>query len=83
VLQIGQENYIRVRNTSGATINNGDVVKVYDATGHTPEIELAAADDDCPCAVIGLATHTIANNGYGYVTTFGIVRDLNTTQQPG
>ena len=83
VLQVGQENYIRVRNTSDATINNGDVVKVYDATGHTPEIELAAADDDCPCAVIGVATHSIANNGYGYVTIFGLVHGLNTTQQPG
>ena len=83
VLQVGQENYIRVRNTSGADILNGEVVEVYDATGHTPEIQLASASSDCPCAVIGVATHDIADNAFGWVTTFGLVRDMNTTQQPG
>ena len=78
-LQIGQEQYIRVRNNIGSTINNGQAVRINGSHGaETPTITLASADSEDNSQVVGLATHSIENNSFGYVTTHGVVRDLNT-----
>lgn len=78
-MQIGFENWVRVRNNTGYTILNGQVVKVSGATGQNPTIALARADTAEAYDVLGVATADIANNAIGYVTTFGEVRDLNTS----
>lgn len=78
-LQLGQEQLARVRNKSGATILNGSLVYVSGATGQTPEVLLASASNyDKSIRTIAMATEDIANNSIGFVTTFGIVRDLST-----
>jgi hypothetical protein len=78
-LQIGQEQYVRVRNNIGSTINNGQAVRINGSQGsEAPTITLASADSEDNSQVIGLATHSIENNSFGYVTTHGVVRDLNT-----
>jgi hypothetical protein len=77
-LQIGQEQLIRVKNASGLSITNGSVVRVTGVQGQLPTIGLADADDPAAAGTFGLATETIADNGNGYVTTFGLVRDVNT-----
>lgn len=78
-LQVGQEQYIRVRNNTGSTINNGQAVRIIGALGNAaPTIALASADTEDNSTVAGIATHSIENNSFGYVTTFGIVRNLNT-----
>ena len=80
-LNVGQENWIRVKNVSGASITNGSAVYVSgaDATSGLPNISLAKADVLATSDAIGVTTHTIANNSIGYVTAFGIVHQLNTT----
>ena len=82
-LQVGQENWIRVFNNSGALIPNGSVVYVSGSQGGSGEgrltIDLALADTATTSRVIGAATHDIANNSYGYVTQFGLVRDVDTS----
>lgn len=78
-VNIGQEEFIRARNNSGSTITNGSVVYVTGALGQNPTIALAKADSLSTCTVIGIATHDIANNTVGKVTTFGLVNDLNTS----
>lgn len=79
-LQIGQEMYIRAVNKTGTTISNGQVVFVDGAQGNRPSIALADADNYSDSVkTIGLATEDIPNNLYGYVTTEGLVRDLNTS----
>ena len=40
---------------------------------------LAQSDDPDTCRVIGMATHDIEDNTDGYVTTFGTVRDVDTS----
>jgi len=83
-LQIGQEFWIKVRNTSGATIDNGAVVYISGASipgpgDDLPTIELADASFTSTVAerrVLGVATHAIANNSNGYITTAGTVRGL-------
>jgi len=79
VTQVGQEQHVKVRNNSGATITNGSVVYLSGASGQRPTISLADADNDTHVAsTIGLATADIGNNSFGMVTTSGLVRGVNT-----
>ena len=78
-LQIGQEEFLRVRNNTGGTIYNGSGVRITGAHGNAaPTIEPAIASTEEKSQVVGLATHDIENDSFGYVTTYGIVRDVNT-----
>ena len=78
-LNIGQEQIVRVRNQSGAQIDNGTVVYVSGATGQTPLISKAIATSYTTADVIGVTTTDIADNGYGYVTISGTVNGLDTS----
>jgi hypothetical protein len=79
-LQIGQEQLIRATNGQGAQINNGKVVYVSGATGANPEIKLASNLVNSQArATIGVATEDIAAGQKGFITTFGIVRDFDTS----
>jgi hypothetical protein len=78
-LQVGQEEWIRAKNQSGAQIDNGTIVYLSGATGANPLLGLASAVDETRSATtIGVATHDIPDNEVGYITTFGKVRGLNT-----
>lgn len=82
VMQIGQEQFIRVVNKTGAALleANYQCVKISGAQGQRPKVALALADSDLNSTdTIGLVTETIANNQEGFVTTSGIVRGINTT----
>ena len=83
-LQIGQEQHLFSRNDSGVTINNGDAVRISGVIGNKITIEKAisknvpvdlASEEN---QIIGVATEEILNNEQGYVTTYGLVRGLNT-----
>lgn len=78
-LQIGQEQFIRVVNKTGAPLLNGTVVYINDAQGNRPTAAKAINTDSTQCnKVIGIVTADIPDNNEGYVTTEGLVRDLNT-----
>ena len=78
-LQIGQETVVYCRNNTGSDILNGSAVYVSGAIGNRPTIALAQADSRSTTdTFIGLVTEDIANNTDGFVTTFGLVRGLNT-----
>lgn len=74
-LDIGQEQWILGRNTTGSTILDGRPVRITGGQGDNTLIAL----DNGQGAVVGLATENIANNASGRVTTFGVVHDLNTS----
>lgn len=78
-LQVGQEGWIRVRNASGVTISNGQVVYVDGIDGGLPRVALARADTLATAEAIGLATHDIETATTGYVTFYGLVRDFDTS----
>ena len=79
-LQLGQEHHVRVRNTTGDTISNGTVVYVNGGSGNLPTVAKADADAAATAeSTIGIMTHDLDNNSNGYVTSIGIVRDLNTS----
>jgi len=78
-LQIGQEEHVRARNNTGVQINDGQVVYINSAQGNNPTIALANADSVNTSEVIGVATENIADNGTGFVTTYGTVNGVNTS----
>lgn len=73
-LQIGYEQWLNGRNTTGSTIANGTPVRVTTGGGQNVFI----ARDNGLGLIAGVATEDIANNATGRVTTFGEVHDLNT-----
>jgi hypothetical protein len=78
-LQIGQESVQMVKNLTASPIPNGSVVRVDGSSNG--RISVVLADNSTALgatAVIGVATQEIAPGGEGYVTTYGLVRDLNT-----
>lgn len=77
-LQIGQENYIRVRNNQAYDITNGQAVYIVGSQGTNLTIDLAIASGLEEAHAIGIATHDIESNSFGYVATFGFVRNINT-----
>ena len=82
-VQIGQENHVPVINKSGSLIENGKPVFIYgvDATTELNQVYLSNTKRDTisPHSNIGLATEDIPNDSIGMVTTFGVVRDINTS----
>jgi hypothetical protein len=79
-LQVGQENVVLAYNGSGSTIAAGKVVAVSGAQGQRPSIVLADADTEpLSAATLGITTESIANGAEGFVTTFGVVRGIDTS----
>lgn len=83
-LQLGQEQVIRVVNKTATNVNllesNYQAVRVTGAQGQRLKVDLAQATNDILSAeTIGLVTETINNNQEGFITTSGLVRNINTT----
>ncbi len=78
-MNIGQETFLYVKNETGAQIDNGDAVYIVgtDADGH-PKVALARANTSTTGKPFGLATMNIPDNAHGWVTRYGLVRDVNT-----
>lgn len=78
-LQVGQEEHFYAKATEA--IANGDVVMFAGAQGD--HVLIAKANHSAvgfkPEYIMGVATQAFANNAFGYVTTFGKVRGLNTS----
>ena len=77
---IGKETFFTAKNLSGALISNGKAVYAIGSTGANATIGLATtADGDIAQRTIGIATMDIPANGFGDITTFGEVNDINTS----
>jgi len=83
-LQIGEESYIKMVNKTGTTILNGTPVKISGSQGNRPVAALAVSENHpfgngTATEIAGIATHDILNNQEGYVTAFGLVGGLDTS----
>ncbi len=83
-LQVGQEQVLRVVNKTATNVNllesNYQAVRVTGAQGQRLKVDLAQATTDLLSAeTIGLVTETINNNQEGFITTSGLIRNINTT----
>jgi hypothetical protein len=78
-LQLGQEQHFYAKATEA--IANGDVVMFAGAQGD--HVLIAKADHGSvgfkPEYIMGVATQAFATNDFGYITSFGKVRGLNTS----
>lgn len=83
VLQVGQEDFMKVRNNTGTVIEVGTMVGFAGAENNgTARIEAAPylADGSTPSLfAIGIATQDIDPGTDGLITVFGKVRDIDTT----
>ena len=80
-LNIGQETLVRVHNTTGSIILNGQACNINGTAfdGH-PSVVLADASGSGSTSIVsGIATHDIPVNSDGFITNFGLVRDLSIT----
>ena len=85
VLQVGQEIQYYAKNTSGGAIANGTPVMFTGTVGASSKLTFGKAVSNGTVVadyMMGVATNDIANNEFGYVTAFGIVRGFNTTGAP-
>ena len=84
VQQVGQELYARVRNSTGVAIPNGTAVGFAGAAPDALNVAPYIANGTSPTVyILGVMTHDLPNSGEkGYCTTFGFVRDLDTTGTP-
>jgi hypothetical protein len=78
-LQVGQETNIYAHNAQGATIYNGQVVYIWGSDGTLPAVKLATNADVTSDKVLGVATQDILAGAHGYITTQGLVRNLDTS----
>lgn len=81
-LQLGQEQVNRVVNKTGIDLleSNYQAVKVNGAQGNRLKVALAQANNDANSAeTLGIVTETINNNQEGFITSSGLVRNINTT----
>ena len=81
-LQLGQEQVARVVNKTGGNLLEADYQCVYvsGAQGQRIKVNLAKADSATTCEnTLGLVTETINNNQEGFITTAGLVNNINTT----
>ncbi len=78
-LQVGQEEIVRVFNTEGTTLLKGEIVYVYGSQGNRPSVKRAiATSDGYSVTTLGMVSDDILSGSEGYVTTFGIISNLNT-----
>jgi len=73
-LQIGQETVIRVK--ASEAIDNGELVYIDGADGTNPTASLADASAVSASKTLAMATEDIGSGQLGYVTAFGLVRDI-------
>ncbi|MGL4790584.1 MAG: hypothetical protein ACRCW1_04160, partial [Anaerotignaceae bacterium] len=81
-LQVGQEQVQRVVNKSGANLLESayQVVKVTSAQGQRLAVDLAQGNNDANSTdTLGIVTETINNNQEGFITTSGLINEINTT----
>ena len=70
----------RVRNSTGSTMPKGTAVYLNGVSGNTPLVERALATGDRTSAfTIGMTAEDIANNATGWVTSFGLIRGIDTS----
>lgn len=78
-LQLGQETVYHVINQTGTQINNGEVVYVVGVSSDKLSVAPYSASMNVEAdLVLGLATENIPDTQFGFITQFGMVRDINT-----
>lgn len=79
---VGQHNIVPLpltTNNTGVTINKASVVALVTDTTTTEIVLANSRDPDIASKVVGITAQDIADTETGYVMTFGLIRDVNTS----
>jgi hypothetical protein len=80
VQEVGQSQQVLVYNGTGAALSKGQVVYSNGAQGQRPTVALALATGDATSArTLGIVAEAIANGAEGWVTSLGIIENINTS----
>ena len=83
-LQVGQEEVVRVFNAEGTSLLKGEIVYVFGSQGNRPSVKRAiATGDGYSVTTLGMVDVDIPSGSQGYVTTFGMINNLNTVGLTG
>lgn len=78
--QVGQEQLVLVKHADNSGLANGNVVYVVGSDGTNKTVRLARADAESTSAnTFGVMTEAATGGNKAFCTTFGLVRDLNTS----
>ena len=81
IQRLGQEGFLRVRNNTAETINAGSAVLITGVHGASvPTVSGAIATSEVYSQVVGLSNHSIEANSFGYITTYGKIVGVDTSQ---
>ena len=73
----------RVKNDEAVQINNGQIVYINSAASANPLAKIASTSNpNIAQRTFGMSTENIPANGFGAITTEGLVRDINTSAFP-
>ena len=79
-LQLGQELVQPVKHATNGGLDNGKVVYIVGSSGDNKTVLYARANDEATSAnTLGLMTETVTGGNKGFCTTFGLVRNINTS----
>jgi len=79
-LQIGQEQNVRIYNETATGFVDMQVVKITGSSGTRLTADLAKGDSDANSAsTLAIMTEPAASHGEGFATTFGLIRQINTS----
>lgn len=79
-LQTGQEQVILVKRATNGTLSNGEVVRFVGSDGTNKTVLPAQANSEATSTTtFGVMTEETTGGQKGFCTTFGLVRDLNTS----
>lgn len=79
-LPVGQEEITLCYNGTGGTLTKGTVVYISGAQGQRPRISKASASSESTSSkTFGIVSENIANGAEGFVTTFGVVSNVDTS----
>lgn len=79
--EIGQSQFVPVKNNTGSTLNKGQVVYPSGSVGASGVIEVSlavASGDSTSAQTFGVVAESIANGSQGFIQTFGLMEGINT-----
>ena len=75
MIEVGHQNVVRVRNTTGSPLAKGRLVYINGGSGNRPTVTLANNTGDTTSArTLGFIAEQINDNNNGYVVTYGLLR---------
>lgn len=76
---VADETRLIVKNETGSTLTKGQVVYINGASGNLPTVTLSQANSETTSSkTVGVVRQTIVNNGSGYVTLSGLLKNVDT-----